>query len=148
MLAGTIDDLPPDARFDIIVLADVIEHVETPVQLLRACAARLSPQGLLAVLTPDCRSLAARLLGWRWWHYRIAHINYFDRHTLAAALSAADLEPVRTLRPGWRFTMQYLCERLEAYVPKVLIPRFLYSKRISIPLNLRDSLMVIATKRP
>jgi 2-polyprenyl-3-methyl-5-hydroxy-6-metoxy-1,4-benzoquinol methylase len=49
-----------DRRFDVICLVDVIEHLVDPVQMLLDCAAALSPDGVLIVVTPDVGSLAAR----------------------------------------------------------------------------------------
>ena len=70
------------ARFDIVLLADVIEHVADPVALLRAAGALVAPGGVLMVVTPDVESVARRLLGKRWWHFRLAHVGYFDKRSL------------------------------------------------------------------
>src|SRR5215510_9480484 len=56
-------------RFDVIFLVDIIEHVSTPLELLRHCAAGLAPQGMIIVVTPNVGSLVAKLLGQRWWHF-------------------------------------------------------------------------------
>ena len=40
-------------RFDVIVLADVIEHLEDPAAALDACARLLADGGVLCVITPD-----------------------------------------------------------------------------------------------
>jgi SAM-dependent methyltransferase len=139
----------PDVRgpFDVITMVDVIEHVPDPVGLL--CQARdlLAPKGMLLVATPDRRSVVARLMGWNWWHYRIAHIGYFDRSTLREAISRAGFELSALKRPGWRFPASYLVERTMCYVPPKLRlnpPAFL--DRVIIPLNLRDSMLAICRR--
>jgi 2-polyprenyl-3-methyl-5-hydroxy-6-metoxy-1,4-benzoquinol methylase len=147
VVAGTMDQLPLEERFNVITLIDVIEHVEDPLGLLYSCKDHLEKGGVLAVVTPDCGSLAARLLGWRWWHYRVAHVNYFNRGTLKNALLAAGFIPRRFWRPGWYFTLDYLTKRLEAYLPHWLLPSLVMCRRITVPVNLFDSLMVVASKR-
>ncbi|EPR35563.1 hypothetical protein dsat_1904 [Alkalidesulfovibrio alkalitolerans DSM 16529] len=147
VICGTIDDLPGDALFDAIMAVDVVEHVDDPMGLLRACVSRLRPGGLLAVVTPDRGSVVARLMGWRWWHYRIAHVNYFNRVTLDMALRGAGLTPIQYTRPGWRFPLDYLLQRLGAYIPPRFIPVPGFARRITVPLNLLDSLMAVAMRR-
>ena len=64
--------------FDIAALIDVIEHVPDPLSLLLSIEEVLSPEGKCIIVTPDASSFFARILGYRWWHYRIAHISYFN----------------------------------------------------------------------
>jgi SAM-dependent methyltransferase len=134
--------------FDIATVIDVIEHVGDPLGLLRQVHETLRPDGLLVVVTPDVASVMARLLGWRWWHYRIAHIGYFNRATLTRAVVAAGFEPIAVMRPAWYFPMSYLCERALVYAPKFL--RFKPPARldgVTVPLNLFDSLLMVARRR-
>jgi hypothetical protein len=70
------------------------------VQLVAAIPGVLSPGGLLLVVTPDVQSLVARLLGWRWWHYRLAQIGYFSRTTLQTVIDKAGLQAQRWGRPA------------------------------------------------
>ena len=46
--------------FDVVVLADVLEHLDDPVAAIDRCAALLRPGGVLCVVTPDPSSLTAR----------------------------------------------------------------------------------------
>ena len=52
-----------EGRFDAVVLADVIEHLEDPVRALRACASLLAAAARCCVVTPDPSSATARLAG-------------------------------------------------------------------------------------
>lgn len=134
--------------FDVVVLMDVIEHVTDPLSLLEQAAALLHPEGVGLVITPDVRSLAARLLGFRWWHYRLAHVGYFSRSTLLPALRQSGLEPLLWRRPGWYFPADYLFNRVMRYLPAPIQwkpPRIL--ERITVPLNLGDSLLCLFRKR-
>ena len=148
-----IEGLLPEAlergsAFDAVTLIDVIEHVNDPAGLLRAAGEQLSETGCLFVVTPDVSSLAARLMGGRWWHYRLAHIAYFNRQTLIRLLERSGFEPIATYRPGWRFSLAYLLERLGTYLPGDLnLPTPGWTHRVTIPLNFFDSILVVARHR-
>jgi len=129
--------------YDVVTLVDVIEHVSDPVDLLVQARAVMAPDGIGMVVTPDVGSAVARAMGPRWWHYRLAHINYFDRTTIAAALAKAGLAPVATFSPSWYFTAAYLVERLGTYLPPLAKVRVAALDRVTVPLNLFDSVAVV-----
>jgi len=132
---------------DIVSLIDVIEHVSDPVGLLCQARSILSDKGVGVLVTPDVGSIAARTLGSKWWHYRIAHIGYFNRKTIALALSKAGFEPIAIHRPSWYFPLDYLLRRLLSYV-SLTVPESAgtLARQITIPLNLHDSLLVVFRK--
>jgi 2-polyprenyl-3-methyl-5-hydroxy-6-metoxy-1,4-benzoquinol methylase len=140
--------------FDLIFLVDVLEHVSAPVALLRDCAAALNPGGFVVVVTPDVGSVAATLLGQRWWHFRLAHVGYFNQRSLTRASQAAGLAIVQQQRARWFFPVGYLAERLAVYLPLGGLNRWarrgprrrwLYDR--VVPLNLHDS-FVVCLQRP
>ncbi|MCH9647238.1 MAG: class I SAM-dependent methyltransferase [Deltaproteobacteria bacterium] len=142
-------------RFDAVCLIDVIEHVPDPVALLRACAEGMESNGRLMVVTPDVGSLAAKILRHRWWHFRLAHVGYFDRRSLDRAAQAAGLHPIGFRRARWFFPVGYVAERLERYLPVGFVNRM--AKRIAplawlyervIPVNPRDSMVVLYARQP
>ena len=154
VLQGVLPHPELEARsFDVVFLVDVIEHVADPVGLLGLCADRLAHGGVLLVVTPDFSSVAARVLGTRCWHYRLAHVGCFDRRSLERALERAGLRAERWERARWFFPVHYLAQRMESYLPvawlnrlaaRVAPLRWLYAR--VIPLNLRDS-HVVAVRR-
>src|SRR5262249_22506677 len=77
--------LPTDS-YDVVVLADVIEHLHDPRRTLRHVHRVLRPGGRLLLLTPDIGSLTARLMGPRWWGLLDDHYFYFSRRTLRRLL--------------------------------------------------------------
>ena len=97
---GTNGDSP--GGFDVVVLADVLEHLDDPVDAIDRCAGLLRPGGVLCVVTPDPSSLTAKLAGARWWGYLPAHTVLLPRRTLRELISArglvisADVPFVRT----------------------------------------------------
>ncbi len=135
-------------KYDVITIIDVIEHVVDPSSLLADAVKHLKPDGILVVVTPNVKSLAAKLLQYKWWHYRIAHITYFDKYNLNALLSKIGLRPVKYKYPGWYFSYAYLYERLLRYFPKFLLPQPTgILNKITIPINPYDSMMAICKHR-
>jgi 2-polyprenyl-3-methyl-5-hydroxy-6-metoxy-1,4-benzoquinol methylase len=86
---GRNGDAP--GEFDVVVLADVIEHLDDPVDAIDRCVRLLKPGGALCVVTPDPSSVTARLAGARWWGYLPAHTVLLPRKTLRELISAAGL---------------------------------------------------------
>ncbi|MFN0093264.1 MAG: methyltransferase domain-containing protein [Dehalococcoidia bacterium] len=103
--------------FDVLTLWDVIEHVPDPAAYLRACSGLLRPGGVLALSTPDRRSLVAKATGSRWMGYKLAdeHLYYFDRRTMADALRTAGLRPLRAGTAGKHVTAGFFADRLQLY---------------------------------
>ncbi len=134
-------------NYDIITLVDVIEHVPNPKELLSNICGHLDKDGIFVVITPDVGSLIAKFLKWKWWHFRVAHIGYFNKRTLTQITRDTGFEQIKAMRPSWYFRIEYLVERAYQYIPKFLripLPRFF--KKIIVPVNLRDSLLVIYRK--
>ncbi len=78
--AGTIDDLPADAKFDAILYIDVLEHIEDDHAEMARAAARLKPSGALIVLSPAHPFLFTPF---------DAAIGHFRRYTRASLHQAA-----------------------------------------------------------
>jgi SAM-dependent methyltransferase len=77
--------------FDVVVLADVLEHLDDPVAAVDRCAGLLRPGGALCVVTPDPSSATARIAGRRWWGFVPAHACLLPRATLRELLAARGL---------------------------------------------------------
>lgn len=72
---GTLLDAHfPDRSFDVIVMNDVIEHVENPKAVLSEIRRILKNDGVLYLSTPDIESVWSRFLGARWWGINKFHL--------------------------------------------------------------------------
>jgi hypothetical protein len=80
-----------DERYDVVVMADVLEHLGDPVAALRRCTELLAPGGALLVVTPDPSSPTARLARDRWWGYLPAHCCLLPRVTVRELVAARGL---------------------------------------------------------
>ncbi len=141
---GVLPHPQANGPYDVATLIDVIEHVSNPMDVLKEIRKVLSPNGYLFVVTPDVSSIAAHLLGKRWWHFRIAHIGYFNKSNLDLALVKAGFQKKLVFRPSWYFPADYLFIRLKKYLPFLKhIQPGAFLKKILIPLNLFDSIGAI-----
>jgi SAM-dependent methyltransferase len=141
---GVIPSPDITGPYDIVSAIDVIEHVDNPLGLLRAIRDLLAADGIGVLVTPDVGSITARVMRWKWWHFRPAHIGYFDRHTISLSLGNAGLSAIMIGRPTWYLPMDYLVSRVMSYLPgssTLAVPKMF--SRIEVPINLHDSLIVV-----
>jgi 2-polyprenyl-3-methyl-5-hydroxy-6-metoxy-1,4-benzoquinol methylase len=91
--AKPVEALPLDARFDLIIMFHVLEHIAAPVTLLGECAKRLAPGGRIILNVPNFASWQSRFGGSNWFHLDPPrHLTHFTPETLAATLQRAGLK--------------------------------------------------------
>src|SRR3954463_8694208 len=94
-------------RYDAIVMADVLEHLDDPLAAIDRCVGLLAPGGVLCLVTPDPASRAARLAGARWWGYLPAHTFLLPRATLRDLLRERGLDVIAEKSLVRSFTLRY-----------------------------------------
>ena len=96
-VAARIEKFETDERFDLVLMLNLIEHVDDPVAVMRRAARLLAPGGVVWIQTPNWHSLDARLFrrhSWAGLHCP-RHWVLFSRPGLERALGRAGLEPER-----------------------------------------------------
>jgi SAM-dependent methyltransferase len=146
--AQTLADLPRQPRYNAIVLADVIEHLDDPVAAIDRCARLLEPGGVLCVVTPDPASRTAQLAGAGWWGYLPAHTYLLPRQTLRELLQRRGLDVVGDVGLVRTFTLRYwmagLAERGGAIGRAVELARNATPRRARVSLSLGDERVIVA----
>ena len=97
-----------DARFDALILADVLEHVPWPLGVLKRYLQWLAPDGVVLVSLPNVGLWSVRLahLAGRWEYGDTGvldrtHLRFFTRRSARWLLREAGLMPLRTTyNPG------------------------------------------------
>ncbi len=113
---GTLEQAALEAdSFDVVVLADVIEHLTDPASTVREIRRVLKPGGRLVLLTPDAGSLLAKLLGTRWWGLLDDHYFYFSRSTLRRFLENEGFEVEVLKALGREFPLSHWLFKLTQY---------------------------------
>ena len=146
VILGTLPSKRLNEKFDFVTLIDVIEHVNDPESLLKEINTVLKLNGKLFLVTPDVNSFFSKFLKFKWWHFRVAHVGYFNQKTLSILIKKCGYEIIKYQRPNWYFPISYILNRILSYIsPKIEIklPKPL---DITIPLNLFDSYLVECKK--
>jgi SAM-dependent methyltransferase len=97
-----------DARFDVIIFADVLEHVPWPVGVLRNYLRWLAPNGTVIISLPNVGLWSVRLahLFGRWQYEETGildrtHLRFFTRKSARWLLDQCALSPIATTyNPG------------------------------------------------
>lgn len=85
--------------FDVISLFHVVEHLRDPVAYLNGLGAMLAPHGRLVVEVPNVDDALVSVYdipAYRQFYFQKAHLYYFSKKTLAAALAKAGFSSVVT----------------------------------------------------
>ncbi len=153
-LANIDEGLPDDEAFDLVVCADVLEHLQDPWASMSAMHQALRPGGAVAVTTIDRDSLPARLMGPRWFHIHRDHLWYFNRAVLAEAAHAAGFEVVACGPASKTFDLNYVLRVLLGVRNSETIARLaelgvrcLPAPVLSRPFRVREGLLLIG-RRP
>ena len=143
--ASTPDYAPH--TFDAIYMTDVLEHIADPLPLLKEYNKTLKDGGVIFMTTPDVSSFLARIMGKRWWHYRLAHVGYYNKNTLNSIMLRAGFSFKRYLPVRWYFAAEYAFERLGQYLPFLRgrrCPKVF--KKLFIPISFGDSILSVYIK--
>jgi SAM-dependent methyltransferase len=91
---GRIQDFRTDQKFDLVLMLNLIEHVDDPVGILRSTRELLTPQGIILVKTPNVDSLDHRIFRHRHWagYHCPRHWVLFTRETFENAARLAGLK--------------------------------------------------------
>jgi ubiquinone/menaquinone biosynthesis C-methylase UbiE len=134
-------------KFNLITLIDVIEHVSNPGLILEYCYKLLEKNGNILIVTPNTDSVVAKILNFKWWHYRVAHINYFNLRNLNFFLSKKKFFYLSKFYPSWTFSFNYFFDRVCEYLNFLRIfKKIIYKKNFYIKINFFDSIAVVYKK--
>ena len=135
--AGRLEDLNiAEGSLDIVVLADVIEHVRDPAHLMNRVRRILKPGGVVFVATPSLDSLSARLMGRFWVEYKLEHLFYFDQRTISRLLVQAGFGNI-AVTPGRKvLSVAYIIAHFERFPVPLLTPGLKFLKLL-LPAGLR-----------
>ena len=95
ILKGGLDRLV-SSSFDLVILFQVLEHMDDPAATLRRCSELLKPGGSLVVSVPNASSWQARAFARWWFHLDVPrHQHHFSTQALERALLNAQLRVMR-----------------------------------------------------
>ena len=116
VICGGIESIEePAESFDVVVLADVIEHVRNPAEALAHLHRLLKPGGTLFIATPALDSWSARLLRHRWMEFKLEHLTYFNRENIQTLLLSQGFEQLLVTTNHKFLSAAYIHAHFERY---------------------------------
>lgn len=152
---GTLEDAEfPTDFFHAITIWDLFEGLADPISTLMSVREVLKEGGLLVIGTPDAASVASRLLGRNWAHFKPKENRfYFSPATIRALLAKAGFEaPDISRREGGQYCdLRFLSEKLRPVSFSVsqavkFMSRSRRLSRLSFYVNTFDRMVVYASK--
>jgi len=137
-------------QVDVIIMLDVIEHLEDPKAILCLCGEFLRPDGVMVLTTPDFASGLARISGKGWRNMTPPqHLWYFTPDSLAKVAASAGLTISHIAHPWKRVPISLILQLIGRYVG-LQLPQSVHSlaSRIGVAVNLFDAMRVVLRKVP
>lgn len=114
-------DFKPQS-FDVVVLADVIEHVRNPKQFVLHVRSLLKKGGMIFVAVPSLDSFSARIMGRYWVEFKLEHLFYFNQNSIKKLLSDNGFENI-VVSPGRKvLSLDYIFGHFEKFPVPILTP--------------------------
>ena len=120
-----------NASFGLILLSDVVEHVRDPLDFLTRVAALLTPDGRVAIVTPDIGSWSARLMKGRWSHLKREHLTLFGRQAMADLCRCAGLETESIRALPKPLSLDYAARQFTSYPLPLITPLLRLAMRLA-----------------
>jgi 2-polyprenyl-3-methyl-5-hydroxy-6-metoxy-1,4-benzoquinol methylase len=152
--ATTLESYQTAKKFDCVIMEDVIEHVKDPVDTIKRVAGLLNERGLFALTTPDAGSLWARVWG-KHWHAFVPpqHLFYFSYKNIVSVLEKNGFKVEYLAHHGKWFTIPYIIRLFYSWTGLEFFSTLAewsarsFLKNIAVPLNVRDTIFLIARKQ-
>ena len=86
-----------EARYDIVTLFEVVEHLEDPTGLLKECHRVLKPGGFLCMTTGNARSWTAKFLKGKWDYFdlKVGHMSFFNPSSVSTVARRTGFKVVK-----------------------------------------------------
>lgn len=104
VLPHYLEELDSGQHYDVIILRQVLEHLEDPVAMVRKIRTMLKKDGLFVLIVPNINSLGRYLFETKWSWILPIHCNFFTPKSvvaLAVASGFAQRKLYQTPSPLW-----------------------------------------------
>ena len=139
-------------KYDIIIMTDVIEHLDKPFELLSLIEKSLNKNGKLILSTFNFDSLFSKIMGKNYPWIIPMHKYYFSNTTLKNALTESKLELFDIQNDTRIISLEYLLQKFNILAPSFnfifnFFLKFNFMKKIQIKINLFDLKIYFAVKK-
>ena len=108
-------DYDTDKKYDIIIMGDVLEHIQDPVRAIKKAKSLLDKDGILWISTPNYNSAFTRLMGFSdaMWNQK-NHFTYFSYESLLPFLKAENLNVMHyDVSNRYNGSMEIYCKNMD-----------------------------------
>jgi len=103
------------AKYDLITLWGVIEHLENPKIEVQEIYRLLNPNGMVCIWTGDRSSITAKILGLKWWYFMGQHIQYFSKNSLDLLLTENNFIKKAVYTYPYVMSLRQIADSLKRY---------------------------------
>ena len=135
--------LEQNVLFDVIIMSDVIEHLDDPFITLNLIEKNLNPNGILIFTTFNMDAFVPRIMGRKYHWIMPMHKFYFSNTTLRYFLNKNNMDIFKIKKDTRLISIEYLLYKLCILISKIdfifkFFLKFNFLKKITIRINLYD----------
>ncbi len=135
-------------KFDLIVMFDLIEHMENPHLAFERAQKLLNKDGYVLILTPDISAIKKKILGRYWTGYYVEHIHCFSPTTMRYLAHKTGLKVYKAKRFYKRVNLHYFIRHLFHRYPVFKFLNFLtHFKMLNFIFPINDDSMLVILKK-
>jgi SAM-dependent methyltransferase len=115
VIGDYLEDAEIDQQFDVVILRHIIEHFESPADLLSKAAEFVAPGGVLLVVVPNIKCLGRYLYDTYWTWVLPWHCNFFSPHSLQVLIEGVGFQVAKSYQtPSPMYYQESLLRRFPA----------------------------------
>ncbi|MDD3461616.1 MAG: class I SAM-dependent methyltransferase [Mesotoga sp.] len=97
-MVSDISEVPDNIKFDIVIIQDVLEHLENPTLMLKTARKMVNDNAIISLGFPNCDCIMAKLLKEKWSMVRpFGHLHYFSAESIKIMFENS----------GWKIKRKY-----------------------------------------
>ena len=137
--------------FDVIIMSDVIEHLDNPFNVLSLIEKNLEPNGIFIFTTMNMDALLPKIMRSKYHWIMPQHKFYFSNSTLRYFLKKNKMDIFKIKNDTRLVSIEYLLFKLCVLMPKIdfffkFFLKFNFLKNITAKINLFDLNIYFAKK--
>ena len=126
----------PSETFDVITLFEIVEHIDTPIDMLNECHRILRPGGIIIINTPNSASWTARFMKAKWDGFSLTkmggHISFFSPKSMSHLAHKTGFKVERFETRNVRFYEKDQCNPILYRAAKIIGELLAYPARLAM----------------
>ena len=141
-----------DKKYDVILMTDVIEHLDDPFKTIEMIQKNLTKNGFFIFSTINMDSLASKILRKKYHWIILMHKFYFSTDVLKKICSNYKLKIIDVINDERIISYKYFVWKINNYFPKLnfiinLMKKLKFLNNIKLKINLYDLKIYIAQNK-